>query len=299
MYFVFLVLQLVCIMTMLYMSTIAIYPIVSAYFTRTMIIVPQISPDEMNMAVRRWIEKSEKIFAQAGIQMKPDMIVLCVCLWAAGFSAGTAVFKNMAAGVLTGTIAGTVPIQILLHYQITVYGRILEQTGVAARLFSAEYADTAHTFRAIGKIADRISYPVGGYFETAYREYVAGKDQEEILLRLGRRLRSEYGMMFVQLLRISLDDESVKPLLTSLSMRITDQQQLMAKERREVGADRIVSIVLNLLIFPAYWVVNAYVSNVGLFFTETLTGKFIIITCLLSILIAMLLDIIATKGVLN
>lgn len=171
---------------------------------------------------------------------------------------------------------------------------MVEQLGVAIRVFAAEYSDTPNTVTALGAAAKKLPDPVGSILNRAVSSLMSARnriDEDRVLIKMGRELSGEYGKMFVQLLRLSFEDEAVKPLFSKLAARVTAQQDLMRKDKLETAMDRILVIALNLAVIPIYFVMVKTLPEAGEFF-RTAAGKGVIAMCLFSAVMAGLLDII-------
>ncbi|MGB9886807.1 MAG: type II secretion system F family protein [Moorellales bacterium] len=241
-------------------------------------------------SLQKWVTRAEKEMRLGFLRRRGPLFFLTAApLAAAAFWFGLACLGNPAAAFVLAAIGVVFPEQVLHYREQARREKILEQLGAAVRVFAAEYADTPHAIQALGAAARKLPDPIGGILRQVERDLI-NKERDEALLELGRKLDSEYGRMFVQLLRLSFEDEAVKPLFTRLALRLTEQQSLIRKNRVEVAADRAGSLGLSAAAVPVYFMMQRVVPESAEFFTMTLAGKFLVCLCMLSLLGAMLMD---------
>lgn len=253
--------------------------------------------DNLSDSLQKWVEKAQKgLSGPRFLKRSPVFFVAVVILSIAGFMFGTIVMKNPAAGVLLA-IAGVVfPEQAYYNREQIRREKILEQMGAAVRLFAEEYSETPHTVKALGIAAEKMPNPIKGILEKAHKGLTSGKDADYVLIDLANDLDNEYGRMFVQMLRLSFEDQAIKPLFRKLANRISSQQGLIKKNKVELTADRVLSVLLNIAIVPAYLVIHHYVPEANEFFTATIAGKVLATVCIASAVCAAITDRLANKG---
>ena len=253
--------------------------------------------DNLSDSLQKWVERAQKgLSGPRFLKRGPVFFIIAGTLSTAGFFFGIISMNNPAAAVMLA-IAGIVfPEQVFYNREQLRREKILEQMGSAVRVFAEEYSETPHTAKALGVTADKMPNPIGGILKNAYKGLTSGKHHDDVLIDLGRELDNEYGKMFVQILRLSFEDQAVKPLFRKLANRISGQQALIQKNKTELTADRILSVVLNLAIVPAYFIIQSYTSDANVFFTTTLAGKILVTLCIASAVCAAVVDRLANKG---
>lgn len=245
----------------------------------------------MSSSLQKWVADAEKRMNVPAVRRRGLLYtVLVVVLSLAGLWFGFFHLQNPVAGLLLGLCGVLLPEQVWYYRERSYREKILEQLGAAVRVFAAEYSDTPHMVRALIAAAEKLPDPIGKILRKAGKDLVAGKDRDDVLIELGRKLDSEYGRMFVQLLRLSAEDEAVKPLFSHLAARLAGQQNLIRKNRVELAADRLVSLTLNASVIPLYFLMRRVVPESGEFFIATAAGKMIVALCIGSVVAGMLLD---------
>jgi pilus assembly protein CpaF len=209
-----------------------------------------------------------------------------------GFWGGLVLFRAPVAAVLLALIAGFFPEQVFYYREQMRREKLLEQLGAAVRMFAAEYSDTPHPIQALGLAARKLPDPIGGVLRQAERNLMT-RERDDALLQLGRELDSEYGRMFVQLLRLSFEDEAVKPLFTRLALRLTEQQGLIRRNRVQVAADRLGALALSVSAVLVYFLMLRALPESGEFFGATVPGRMLVCLCLVSVFGSMLMDRLA------
>ncbi len=240
--------------------------------------------------------KEAKAVKSIGLHLTPIYFLMAAVGGIAGILFGILWLHNNIAAVLLFIIGVALPQQILMQRELHRHEHIMEQLGTAVRIFAAEYNDTPHTFRALSNTAERLPEPIASIFKKTEQDYLMGKDSNDIFDSLSRELKIEYGKIFVQLLKISMIDEAVKPLFLKMAIRLTSQQELVRKNRKELMVDRVVSGMLNITMVPAFIVVNKIIPESHNFFVNTSPGKGIVVVCILSVMAGVMLDLFATKG---
>ncbi|MGI9862535.1 hypothetical protein SDD30_14235 [Moorella naiadis] len=245
-------------------------------------------------SLREWVVRAEKGMGGFRLPRRSVGFFMLACiLSAAGFYFGSVVMVNPLAGIILAASGIIFPEQVAYYREKTYRMKINEQLGAAVRVFAAEYADTPHAVRALTITAGRLPDPIGSILRRAAKGLTSGRNYDEVLVELGRELDSEYGRMFVQLLRLSLEDEAVKPLFARLAIRISAQQDLIRKNQVTLSADRLLMLVLNIAVAPLYFFVHHIIPEAHEFFTATVTGRAVVVLCLLSALIGIVLDRVA------
>lgn len=254
---------------------------------------------DISDALQKFAARAGKEYGRVfSVGKTPYLIFLCF-LALVGFYAGIAYLKNLPAAALLACICVVLPEQVRAGRRRFHREKVIEQLGASVRVFAAEYSDTPHPVKALAAASGKLPDPIGTVMRRAVRDLSSSRNFDEIdaaLLRLGKELGNEYGRLFVQLLRISFEDEAVKPLFARLAARITSQQDLIRKNRLGINMDRMLAAGLNLAIVPAYFFVIKVVPEAREFFTSTMAGKGLVALCLLSVAAGSLMDIILVGG---
>jgi len=254
------------------------------------------SKEMLSDTLQRWAARAEKEMKQGVFRgFSPVQMVVTAVAGAAAFTTVAARFRNPLAAALAALLAVLLSVQYRSHVLRARREKIIEQLGAAVRVFSAEYSDTPLTARALDITARRMPEPIGGVLRKAASDLAVARNPDDVdraLVRLGRALHGEYGRMFTQLLRLSFEDQAVKPLFSKLAARITAQQDLIRKNRVEVAMDRTLALLLNILPAPAYFFISRVVPEASEFFLTTTEGKLTVCLCLLSAVLGSLMDVL-------
>lgn len=241
-----------------------------------------------------YIRRSPEVL---GYKVSIIYVLAAVCLSIIGILFGLMWLHNIVAAVFLFIFGLVFPQLILLQIACQRQERIIEQLGLATRMFAVEYNITPHTLKAIGKAGERLPDPIGTIFRSAEQEFMVGENPETVIERMSKRIGTSYGKMFGHLLNTSISDEAVKPLFSRFAAQLASQQELIKKNRREVTVDRISIGILNGCMIPAFLVINKIIPESYQFFTTTLFGKAIVDLCLLSVTMGIILDVFATRSV--
>lgn len=254
------------------------------------------SKEMLSGALQRWAARAEREMKLGFFRgFSPAHLAVTAVVAVFAFAVVAARLRNPLAAVLAAALAVLLSVQYRTHVYRLRREKIIEQLGAAVRVFSAEYSDTPLTAKALDVTARRMPEPIGSVLRRAASDLAVARGPDDVdraLVRLGRSLHGEYGRMFVQLLRLSFEDQVVKPLFSRLAARITAQQDLIRKNRVEVSTDRALALLLNTLPAPAYFFINRMVPEANEFFLTTTAGKLTVCLCLLSAVLGSLMDIV-------
>ncbi|MHB1126961.1 MAG: hypothetical protein ACYC2T_08390, partial [Bacillota bacterium] len=100
----------------------------------------------------------------------------------------------------------------------------------------------------------------------------------------------DYGLMFIQLLRMAWDDSSVGPLFSKLATRIASLQSMMQKNNSSLAYGRMMGLMVNALIIPMFLVVQLKVPGAREFMVTHPTGRLLVSLSFLSVLVGLFLD---------
>jgi pilus assembly protein CpaF len=247
-------------------------------------------------SLQRWVVQAEKGMGRVGIGWHGKALVVGIPLAALGFWFGLANFHNLIAAALLAVIGVLLPDQVIYNREKTYWGKVMEQMGTAVRMFAAEYAETPNAIRAISIIAPQLPDPIRPIFLQLERDFSIGRDANDALINLSKKLNFGYGKLFVQILRLSIEDSAVGPMFTRLSTRLAGQQKLIRKSTVEVAMDRMLAIAMNVAVIPAYILITRAMPDSRLFFLNTAVGRTIIVLCLISAIVGIAMDRLLDRG---
>lgn len=253
--------------------------------------------DISNEALREWFEKTSKSFKKSYIERR-SLFVLTFMFFAVivGVLLGLFHFKSVAMAVVLGFGGYIIPEQIMFYREQFRKEKILEQMAPAIRMFVAEYNDTGSEVRAIGNVGNRMPDPVGGIFKAAYKQLIAGKKVDDVLVKMSKELDNEYGRIFVQVVRLGIAGENVRDIYGGLALKALVQLDSIKKSRMTILTDRIVMVVLNIFVVVAYIFMLKQSPENYKVFTENSLGRIAVFIGAISIVGGALLDRILSKG---
>lgn len=253
---------------------------------------PTTKEADMPEWLRRWMAKSEKKLKKAEVKVSSLRFIVWTVLGAVvGFGIGLLILKNLPAAIIAAISAFLIPEQILVGKIQAGQAKMLENLGVAVRMFSAEFADTPQVDRALSRVAAQIHGRLGEVLQKASRELAVAKDPDEVLSKLMEDLDFEYGRMFVQLLRVAWEQGKVaRPLFSRLSSRVSGMQTLVYKNRAGLAHTRLTAIAVNALILPVFLAERHFIPEAGPFMVDNPIGRIIVTLCLLSVLFGVVID---------
>ncbi|NSW83998.1 MAG: type II secretion system F family protein [Syntrophothermus sp.] len=252
----------------------------------------------LSESLQKWVDRVHSEMRVSFLERRSVLeAAIMIVLALAGFGVGVVYLKNITAGIIMAAGGIAVPEQMINMREQARREKILEQMGAMVRIFAAEFSETPHVLKALGVTAGKMPPPTGDILRQAYRDMTSGMSPDEALLRLARGLDNEYGRMFVQLLRLALEDEAVKPLFNRLALRLTTQQDLLQKNRVEMSYDRMVSLIMNLAIVPAFIFVHQLVPEAREFFVSSIWGRLIVSVSAASVVGGAFLDRLASGGI--
>lgn len=259
--------------------------------TYRLLVQKQEAIDGLPPWLREWLQTTSKRLQRAGVEIPVVRYLLGVLLAAvAGFTVGITLLNNFPAAVVLSMAAFLVPDAIVSGRTQAQRNKVIDQLGAAVRLFAAEFNDTPQVARALARTAQDTPPPLGNILRRASRDLAAGKDKDEVLAYLMRELDTEYGRMFVQLLRIAWEDAAVKSLFSRLAVRIGSLQSLIQKNRSETAYGRWMGIFVNMMVLPMFLVVRRLVPDAASFLTGHPVGRTLVFLSFLSVLVGLVVD---------
>jgi len=207
-------------------------------------------------------------------------LFLMSVLMVLGVIVGLFLLKNTVAFAILVATAIVVPEHIVRNQVHKRRNKLLQQLGPAIRLLAAEHAGTAQINRAIVRIAPKLERPIKDVFQRAARDFLSGKDQDFVFAKMLLELDFEYGRIFVQALRVVANDGSMRELLWWLADRIATQVDDILEEESSIVAERLMSTVSIVIIFPVLFVMLRLIPETYSFLVDNMVGRTVICLCL-------------------
>ncbi len=113
---------------------------------------------------------------------------------------------------------------------------------------------------------------------------------------MAKKINTPYGRLFVQLLRQSFDDSTVNKLFIRLGTRLSVQQELIQENNKQTSSNKLLIILLNIALIPAFLTVIKLFPDSYEFFTEDIIGRLIVILALTTASGAIILDRVLNGG---
>lgn len=243
-----------------------------------------------------WSYATKKKMAKADVKIPFVHYVAGMALaGAVGLVVATMFFNNLPAAVVLVASAFLVPDVFMSARAQAKRGKMIEQMGVAMRIFASELNETPQVAVALEKTAEAMPAPLGSVFQQAVNDLHSGSDKNKAFLRLMDELDFEYGRMFVQLLRIAWEDASVRPLFSRLAVRIASLHALEAENRKQVAMSRWMAIAINLSTVPMFFMSRALIPGAEEFLTQNPIGRLLVFVLFLSVLVGLLMDRMLTS----
>lgn len=241
--------------------------------------------------LNRWITLTEKNIKEAGLKLNiVSYLALSAAFSVTAFVISMNLFKNITASMLLSASFFILPEHALNIINQKRQDKISQQMIVAIRVFTAEFIQTPQIERGFEVIGNRIGDPVGAMFRKAHMELVIGIDSDIVLSRLARHIDSEYGQMFVQLLKLAKGDSSTTPLFTDLLEKIENNIEINRKNKTNITGERTLAFLMTCIPLPAYLFMTRAIPETSYFLAETPVGRFIIIISFGSMLVWAILD---------
>lgn len=239
-----------------------------------------------------WIGQLEKV--------APRSITVPKWLWGVGFivfALGLYVFKNPAPALFGTALCIMIPDQLLYHRRKAHREAVVEQLAAAVRLFAAEFSVTPQIERGLMVVGNRIPDPVGRIFRLAYNQMICGMDADKVFAEMARGFDSIYGHMFVQLLRSArVQGQATAPLFHDLVSRIAVAQELAQANQGEISGERVVGLILTILPFPLYFLLQGWMPEARAFLADTASGRIIVSLSFLSGIVWFFIDRLVSEA---
>jgi Flp pilus assembly protein TadB len=248
------------------------------------------------MSLMEWAKEASKHLEDSQLDRPIWLLGIYAGCGVVGLIFGFAYFHTVPAGILCGLLAFFIPEQFVNQRLLARNNKLIEQLGMAVRLFSSEYRDTPHPVRALDITSKKVPNPLGKVLRDTVRDFNSGKPIDDTLLKLSKKLHTPYGKLFAQLLRQSFEDETVVHLFIKLSARLSSHQDLVQENNKQTKSNRMLISIMNVALIPAFLIVNKVFPESHAFFTQEVTGRLIIIFALSSAVGAVLVDRILNGG---
>jgi Flp pilus assembly protein TadB len=248
------------------------------------------------MSLMEWAKEASKHLEDSQLDRPIWLLGIYAGCGVVGLIFGFAYFHTVPAGILCGLLAFFIPEQFVNQRLLARNNKLIEQLGMAVRLFSSEYRDTPHPVRALDIASKKVPNPLGKVLRDTVRDFNSGKPIDDTLLKLSKKLHTPYGKLFAQLLRQSFEDETVVHLFIKLSARLSSHQDLVQENNKQTKSNRMLISIMNVALIPAFLIVNKVFPESHAFFTQEVTGRLIIIFALSSAVGAVLVDRILNGG---
>jgi pilus assembly protein CpaF len=238
-----------------------------------------------------WVHTLERSIRQSNLKINAGLYIAASLLASvAAFFFSLAFLKNLTASIFLALAFLVIPEHILNILIQRKREKTKEQMVAAIRIFTAEYLQTPQLEKALDAVGRRVADPVGGAFRRAYTELMLGKNADMVLAGLARNINNEYGIMFVQLLKLSLHDASISSLFAELLERIESNIELSRKNHANLTGERVLALMMTCIPIPAYFLMSRIIPETTHFLAETFIGRTIITIAFGSIFIWALLD---------
>jgi len=250
------------------------------------------SKEELPAWMDQWLNRVEKRINHSGVKVislvRYFLIIISALIISIAMGAG--LLKNPAVTIILIISSFFIPDAILTGYMQKQRLKIIEQLSSATRIFSAEFRETPQVVKALSVTSKRVPSPLKEVLEKAVMDLTVGKDKDKVFEEMAIKMDFDYGMLFVQLLRIAFDDASVQPLFTKLSTKVASLQSLLKKNQSSLAYGRLMGMGVNALIIPVFLLVSHFIPGAYEFMVHHYIGRIIVTMCFLSVLLGLALD---------
>lgn len=239
----------------------------------------------------KWVTMVEKNIKRAGLKINiaTYLAISSVSSFLA-FIISMNLFKNLTASILLSASFFIMPEHALNIINQKRQDKMKEQMVAAIRIFTAEFLQTPQIEVGFEAIGNRIGDPIGAMFRRAHMELIMGVETDVVLSRLAGQIDSEYGQMFVQLLKLAKGDSSASSLFTDLLEKIENNIEINRKNKSNLTGERALAFLMTCIPMPVYFFMARAIPETSYFLSETLAGRIIIMLSFSSMLIWTILD---------
>jgi Flp pilus assembly protein TadB len=153
------------------------------------------------MSLMEWAKEASKHLEDSQLDRPIWLLGIYAGCGVVGLIFGFAYFHTVPAGILCGLLAFFIPEQFVNQRLLARNNKLIEQLGMAVRLFSSEYRDTPHPVRALDIASKKVPNPLGKVLRDTVRDFNSGKPIDDTLLKLSKKLHTPYGKLFAHISR--------------------------------------------------------------------------------------------------
>ncbi|MTI82361.1 MAG: hypothetical protein FH756_00365 [Firmicutes bacterium] len=239
--------------------------------------------------ITNWMLQVEKHLKRRKSRLKASMyVILLTFAVITGFFSGI-ILNNPLAAILIAAIGFVIPEQIFLYIILRQRLVKFDQLVEACPVFASEL-QRVHLTRALGNTGRSIPDPVGRIFRQAERDLIATNEPKEALGRMMRHLDFYYGRDFISRAYDCYYNSAVAPMFIDLGQEMESKRKRLHENIAKLFQDRLLSVAILLMFFPAYTIAAGIVPTTWEFMTQTVAGKFLICLYLLSVALGPMMD---------
>jgi Flp pilus assembly protein TadB len=112
------------------------------------------------MSLMEWAKEASKHLEDSQLDRPIWLLGIYAGCGVVGLIFGFAYFHTVPAGILCGLLAFFIPEQFVNQRLLARNNKLIEQLGMAVRLFSSEYRDTPHPVRALDITSKKVPNPL-------------------------------------------------------------------------------------------------------------------------------------------
>ena len=181
------------------------------------------------MSLMEWAKEASKHLEDSQLDRPIWLLGIYAGCGVVGLIFGFAYFHTVPAGILCGLLAFFIPEQFVNQRLLARNNKLIEQLGMAVRLFSSEYRDTPHPVRALDITSKKVPNPLGKALRDTVRDFNSGKPIDDTLRN---SKKTAYSTEAFAQLRQSFEDETVVHLFIKLSARLSSHQDLVQENKQ-------------------------------------------------------------------
>lgn len=240
-----------------------------------------------------WMLDVDRHLKRRKQRVKASVYVVLVTFAAlAGVAVGI-LLKNPLAAILMAALAFVVPEQFFSYTLLKSRLKKFDQLVDASAVFAAEL-QRVNVVQALENAGKSVPDPVGQIFRRAARDLRGRTDPKQVFSRMFSELDFSYGKDFVGRLADGYQHSGLNPkvakMFEGLGREMHGKRKILHDKVSQLFSERLVTVVLILLFFPAYAVASSLTPTAWEFLTATTGGRFVVCLYLVSLLIGPLLD---------
>ena len=239
--------------------------------------------------VAHWMTHVDRHLKRRNIKIKATVYVIILSFAVTiGIWAGI-VLNNPLAALLMAAISFVIPEQIFMYLNLKNRLKKFDQLVETCPMLGAELG-RVNVATAIGNTGRSMPEPLGRVLRQAERDLISTGNPEVAFGNMMEGLDFRYGREFVTRLYDCYNNLSMSSMIVDLGQEMESKRKAINENIGKLFTDRMVSIFIILLFFPAYLIVNSIAPLTWEFLTLTLAGKLLICAYLLSIIIGPVID---------